>query len=96
MMIRGQTKKEPLATGRQIKIEAGSKPGPKVCCGLCKSKKHVFLADELVPDPRVLEFISAAELKQGLQRVNEMTDEFKDRGQSPIFKLGCLFCLPLL
>ena len=84
------------ATGQQFKIEAARKPGPKKCCG-AESYKNMFLVDEdLFPDPNLLKFISAADFKQGLQRVNEMTDEFKDRGQSPIFKLGCLFCLPLL
>ena len=56
----------------------------------------MFLVDELVPDFRVLEFISAAELKQGLQRVNEMTDEFNNRDQPVLYKLGWLFSLALL
>ena len=97
MMVRGQTQEAAPATGQQIKIEAANKPGPKQCCGLCKSGKNMFLVDEdLFPDPKLLKFIPAADFKQGLQRVNEMTDEFKDRGQSPLYKLGTLFCLPLL
>ena len=97
MMVRGQTREATPATGQQFKIKAARNvPGPKKCCG-AESYKNMFLVDEdLFPDPKLLKFISAADFKQGLQRVNEMTDEFKDRGQSPIFKLGCLFCLPLL
>ena len=97
MMVRGQTREATPATGQQFKIEAARNvPGPKKCCG-AESYKNMFLVDEdLFPDPKLLKFIPAADFKQGLQRVNEMTDKFKDRGQSPIFKLGCLFCLPLL
>ena len=101
MMVRGQSPEVTPCTGRQFKTEAKDRvdSGSRWCWCLCKIKKSIFpVGEELLPDPEVLEFISAADFKQGFQRVNEMTDAFTNSSQpyeTPWYQ-GVVSCVSFL
>ena len=78
------------SAGLQFRTEATHKVYVGKACWCCKDYAVLFPVDEdsgaagveapcAQPDPQVLDFISAADFKQGLQRANEMMQTFKKK-----------------
>mmetsp|Transcript_9425 Transcript_9425/g.17142 ORF Transcript_9425/g.17142 Transcript_9425/m.17142 type:complete len:207 (+) Transcript_9425:178-798(+) len=104
--VRGQSPEMDSARP-QFRTEATQKFYTGRACGcLCKTYRGIFpvgedsgAADEEAPcaqpDPQVLTFISAADFKQGLKRVNEMMEKFVNRS-TPFISLTMCGSLALM
>ena len=91
--VRGGQSREMESDRLQFKTEATHKIyNGRACFCLCKVYMGTFAVGEdsgaadveapcVQPDAQVLSFISAADFKQGLKRVNEMRENFENRSQ---------------
>ena len=92
----------------QFRTEATHKiDNGRACYCLCKVYYLTFPVGEdsgaadveapcAQPDPQVLSFISAADFKQGLKRVNAMREQFENRSQPLWVSLTMLGCFALM